>query len=205
MRRLIALLLACLLTLSGCSSSKINNKSTVNKSTTEVGSSSSLEENLAIDDNNNVYALEFEDLSDPHLLRYVEDNIYSKLVANLDSDECYVENVAATYISKEYLEEFACNSQTNVYFGYNLKELEEQFQGTKYIFTLGDDGQTTVKEFEEYDDTYDKVLKNVAIGTGVILICATVSAATGGMAPAVSIVFAASAKTGTTFALSSGT
>ena len=49
------------------------------------------------------------------------------------------------------------------------------------------------------------MLKNVAIGTGVILICVTVSAVSAGVgAPAVSMIFAASAKTGTLMALSSG-
>lgn len=61
-------------------------------------------------------------------------------------------------------------------------------------------------QFEEYDDTYDKVIRNVAIGTGVILLCVTVSVVTGGLgAPAaVSAIFAASAKSATVFALSSG-
>ena len=73
------------------------------------------------------------------------------------------------------------------------------------MFTLGDDGQTVVTEFQKYDDTYDQMLKNVAIGTGVILVCVTVSIVTyGAGAPAVSMIFAASAKTGTIMALSSG-
>jgi hypothetical protein len=47
-------------------------------------------------------------------------------------------------------------------------------------------------------------VKNVAIGTGVILVCVTVSTISAGLgAPAVSLVFAASAKTATTFAASS--
>jgi hypothetical protein len=49
------------------------------------------------------------------------------------------------------------------------------------------------------------MLKNVAIGTGVILICVTVSVVSGGLgASAVSMIFAASAKSGTMMALSSG-
>ncbi|MCR5305366.1 MAG: hypothetical protein K6E36_02550 [Oscillospiraceae bacterium] len=42
------------------------------------------------------------------------------------------------------------NSQENVYFGYTLSELEQQFEGTKYVFTVNDEGQTTVKAFEAY-------------------------------------------------------
>ena len=55
------------------------------------------------------------------------------------------------------------------------------------MFTLGDDGDTIVTAFEAYDDTYEKVIKNVAIGTGVILICVTVSIVSEGFGvPAVS-------------------
>ena len=147
----------------------------------------------------------FSEMSDPNLLRYTEDTIYESLVSALDSEEYFVENVSAIYISQEYIDELAYNSQANIYFGYTLQELAEQFQGKKYVFTLGDDGSTIVTEFEDYDDTYDRALKNVAIGTGVILVCVTVSVVTGGLgAPAVSMIFAASAKTGTIMALSGG-
>ena len=149
-------------------------------------------------------AASFNTLKDPKLLQYVEDVVYSELVSEFGSEDYIIENVEAIYISKEYLEELEYNSQANVFFGYTLAELDAQFQGTRYIFTLGENGETIVKPFEGYDDTYEKVLKNVAIGTGVILVCVTVAVVTGGagLAP-VSMVFAASAKTATTFALSS--
>ena len=147
----------------------------------------------------------FSGMDDPNLLRYTEDTIYENLVATLDSDEYFVENVSAVYISQEYIDELAYNSQANIYFGYTLQELAEQFQGKKYIFTLGDDGSTIVTEFEEYDDTYDRALKNVAIGTGVILVCVTVSLVSAGLgAPAVSMIFSVAAQSGTKMALSGG-
>ena len=66
-------------------------------------------------------------------------------------------------------------------------------------------GETTVVEVESYEDhSTEEILKNVAIGTGVILVCVTVSVATGGTAPAVSMIFALGAKTGTAMALSGG-
>ena len=102
------------------------------------------------------------------------------------------------------LKELTANSKENIYFGYTLSALEQQFQGTKYVFTVGDDGHTIVHAFEDYDDTYDRVVQNVAIGTGVILVCVTVSAVTGGAAPAVSMVFAVSAKTAAGAAVSGG-
>lgn len=148
----------------------------------------------------------FSGMNDPNLLRYTEDSVYESLVSALDSEEYFVENVSAVYISQEYIDELAYNSQANIYFGYTLQELSEQFQGKKYVFTLGDDGTTIATEFEAYEDnTFDRVVKNVAIGTGVILLCVTVSVVTAGVgAPAVSMIFAAAAKTGTAMAISSG-
>lgn len=142
-------------------------------------------------------------LNDPALPRYLEDSLYASLVETLNSDTYFVENVEAVYISQEYLDELAYNSQMNVFFGYTLSELVEQFQSAKFVFTLSEDGTTVVEPFQDYDDTYDKVLRNVAIGTGVILIFVTVSVVTAGAgAPAISLIFAASAKTATTMALS---
>lgn len=148
--------------------------------------------------------VEFSGLDDENLQRYLRDTLYTALVEDLDSDQYYVENVDTKYISKEYLKELAANSKENIYFGYTLSALEQQFQGTKYVFTVGDDGHTIVHAFEDYDDTYDRVVQNVAIGTGVILVCVTVSAVTGGVAPTVSMVFAVSAKTAAGAAVSGG-
>ena len=198
MKRLIALILVCAL-LTGCTSQTNSDgiqEETTAPATSQPESSYSFTEEEPP---------EFSDLNDVNLLVYLEDSIYSEIVTALNSEDYFVENVNAIYISKEYLEEVAYNSQENIYFGYTLSELDSYFQGTRYVFTLGDDGQTVVTEFQKYDDTYDQILKNVAIGTGVILVCVTVSIVTyGAGAPAVSMIFAASAKTGTIMALSSG-
>lgn len=147
---------------------------------------------------------DFYDLNDPRLLQYVEDNIYANLVDEFSSEDYIIENVNAIFYSKEYLEEVAYNSKANIFFGYTLAELDEQFQGEQYVFTLNDDGETTVQPFQNYDDTYEQVIKNIAIGTGIILVCVTVSVVGGAAgASTMSMIFAASAKTGTTFALSS--
>ena len=99
----------------------------------------------------------------------------------------------------------AFNSKSNIYFGYTLAELDEIFQGTKYIFTLGENGTTTVQELQEIVDvSTETMLKNVAIGTGVILICVTVSVVSAAVkAPAVSMIFAASELTAKSLAISS--
>lgn len=194
MKRFIAVILSCALLFTGCTMKK----------TEETENPSSKIQNVQVDISELTQDVTYENLSDSELLTYVENTVYTELVAGLDSDTYFVENVEAVYYSKEYLEELAYNSQSNIYFGYTLAQIDQYFEGNRYVFTLGDEGQTTVQAFEKYDDTYDRVLKNVAMGAGVIFICVTVSVLTGGTAPAVSMVFAASAKTGTVMALSSG-
>ena len=148
---------------------------------------------------------DFYGMDDPDLLQYIEDTVYAGLVSEFKSEDYIIEKVDAIYYSQDYLQEAAYNSKANIWFGYTLAELDEQFQDESYVFTLGDDGQTVVTAFEDYDDTYDRVIRNVAIGGGAILICVTVSVVSGGLgAASVSMIFAASAKTGAIMALSSG-
>ena len=188
MKRLTAWLLVCVLLLTGCAP-KTDNHGDAGDRTACV-------------------AVNFPELNDPELLDYLEQNVYTGLVTELNSENYFVENISAMYVSNEYLEEAAYNTQSNVYFGYTLKELEQQFGDTKFIFTLGEDGTTTVQPWESSEEdaaVYDTAIRNVAIGTGVILVCVTVSvAASAAGAPAVSLIFAASAKTGTVVALSDG-
>lgn len=203
MKRIIALILSLALLLSGCAPAQT--QPTQAEETQHVNATT---DPTAYQQDEIVWqevVPEYSALDNSELLCYVEDLVYRETVGSLNSEEYFVENVSAVYISKEYLEEVAFNSQSNIYFGYTLAELDELFQGSRYIFTLGDDGQTTVRELQEIEDTStETMLKNVAIGTGVILVCVTVSAITAGAgAPAVSLIFAASAKTGTIMALSS--
>ncbi len=150
-------------------------------------------------------AKKFYSLSDPKLLQYIEDQVYASIESSFDGEDYRIEGIDAIYISKEYIEELNYNSKENIYFGYTLAELDAQYEGERYVFTVDDTGNTIVKSFEKYDDTYSKLIQNVAIGTGVILVAVTVSvlATPIGLPQCVSMVFAASAKTGTAFALSS--
>lgn len=216
MKRVIALLLAVSLTLSACAQplkpgeeTKHNNVTgteiiTPDNSNTSDSIGTDTSQSSTTTNEANISLPEFTDLSDATLLRYVEDSVYADIVTALNSEDYFVENVNAIYISKEYLDELDYNSQENIYFGYTLSELNSYFEGTRYVFTLDENDETTVKKFESYDDTFDKVEKNVAVGSGVILLCVTVSVATGGIAPAMSVVFAGSAKTATALALSGG-
>lgn len=217
MKRILTLILSCCLLLSACGPVVDTEDSSKSGIVSSAGNPTTSQENVLglekpnFPEDTSVASPEFKtiipeynSLNDPALLAYVEDSVYTELVNNLDSNY-FVQNVSAVYVSKEYLTEVSYNSKSNIFFGYTLAELDEQFQGTRYVFTLSDAGETTVEPFEEYDDTYERALKNVAIGSGVILICVTVSVVSGGVgAPAISMVFATSAKTGTVMALSSG-
>lgn len=129
--------------------------------------------------------IDFESLDDPAFQQYLEDSIYAQLEAEFAGSESVyrIDDVSVTYISREYLEETAYNSKANIFFGYSLAQIDEIFQGEKYVFTLSNEGETVVQEFMEIpDDTYDRVIKNVLIGAGVILVCVTVSVVTAGLA-----------------------
>lgn len=184
MKKIIAIFLSMVMILSNCFSVHAANEST---------------------DVIQEMAPSFNGMDDPQLLTFVENNVYTNLVHALDSEEYFVENVEAAYISQEYIEELTYNSQANIYFGYTLQELDQQFQGDRYVFTLDDGGKTTVQKMETvYDDSTERIIKNVAVGGGVILLCVTVSVVSGGVgAPAVSMIFAAAAESGTVAAVSS--
>ena len=198
MKRMIALLLSVMMLFTGCGQSQSQPTKT---SKSDLVTEESTAESVVWED----VEPQYDSLDDEQLLAHIEDLVYRDTVASLNSDEYFVENVSAVYISKEYLNEVAFNSQSNIYFGYTLAELGEIFQGTKYIFTLSEDGTTTVQELQIVEDDFiETMLKDVAIGTGVILVCVTVSVISAGVgAPAVSMIFAASATTAQTFAISS--
>lgn len=220
MKKLFALIMACVMLMTGCasnSSSESTAESSADSTTTAVQTTTETTKLEISPDVKSTWAdarseeyvtnLGFWGLNDPNLSRYIEDTVYYDLVNQLP-DDYFVENIETSYYSKEYLEELEFNSQVNVYFGYTQDELDEQFQGTRYVFTLSDAGETVVQPFEVYeevDNTYNKVLKNVLIGTGVILLCVTVSAVSAGAgAPAISMIFAASAKSAAVIGLESG-
>ncbi|WP_022754247.1 HNH/ENDO VII family nuclease [Butyrivibrio fibrisolvens] len=214
-KKFIAICLALALTLCGCAQASSNENSSVEtasnesaKEITAVSNEKTSEVSIPEDEVGNpeeyTFNAEYDSLNDEKLLTYVEDEVYEDLVKELNDEGYYVENVDAIYISKEYLEESAYNSQANIFFGYTLEDITNIYGDTKFVFTVNDEGKTVVQPFENYDDTYEQIIKNVAIGTGVILLCVTVSVVTAGAgAPAVSMIFAMSAKTGTIMALSS--
>lgn len=96
----------------------------------------------------------YQSMSDPAMLRDIEESVYNDLIGEL-GDEYAIVDVQAVYISQEYLDELAFNSQSNVFFGYTLAELDAQFVGTRYVFTVDENGETVAREFEAYDDYFN--------------------------------------------------
>ena len=195
MKKVIALILSSVLLFCGCSKATVvesQSSSSISSSfTTETSDSSAPESTSETTEADNGY----RDLGDPDLLDYIEDTAYEELVNQIDNDKYVVQNVEAIYISEEYLEELEYNSKQNIFFGYTLDEVDAQFKGDRYVFTLGDEGETVVKPFESYDETTEKIIRNVAIGTGVILVCVVITVATEGAgAPAACAIFACAAK-----------
>jgi hypothetical protein len=156
MKRLISLLVSVCLVLTGCT-----NSNTLTSQSTEPISYQ--------------YPREFENASDPDLVPSLEESVYEVLIDKLDSTEYLIEEVEVAHISQEYLDELAFNSQENIFFGYSLTDVVNYFGSTPYVFT-SENGATIVKKFEDYDDTWDEVAKNISTGTGVILVCVTITA-----------------------------
>lgn len=116
-------------------------------------------------------------MNDPSLVEYINTSVKGDIAKKLDVAEYTVEDVEAVYLSKEYIEEMEYNSQSNIYFGHTLSEFEGLFENDRYVFTLGEDGTTVVREIEECAVEYQKSIENIAkIVGGVVLVLITVKA-----------------------------
>lgn len=201
--KLIAMLAAVCMLITGCSAPSEENAQPAPESSSSTVNGGSVDDSGSDDEQPR-----YTSLNDPELLQRIEDDVYADLEQRFGNDDYTIEAITSEYISKEYLEEVTYNSKRNVFFGYTLEELDEQFEGTRYVFTLGENGRTTVEAFESYDDAYYQMLSDIAIGTGIILVCLTISVATAGAGTGAlstaSALFAVSGKTAASVALSSG-
>lgn len=183
-KKIMIIVLVCVLSFCGCA-----NNSIVKQEDQVVSIQNKYDEEMsskAVDNN------EFQE--------YLLENLYATISANFSSDAYQVQDISIMYISKEYIEELEYNTKSNIYFGFTVEELSEIFEGKTYVFDVGDNNETIVKEFDFYDEDYSEIIKNFAIGGGVIVICATISIATGGT---VSVIFYAAATTATKVAVTS--
>ncbi|MBR4915352.1 MAG: hypothetical protein IKZ42_08750 [Clostridiales bacterium] len=211
MKKLIALIMLSSLLLTACGKSvnptvaSLPETDTTTTTTTELTTQATTESSSKVIENpgKDVDLSSFKSMADPALLEYVENDVFANLEERIATDDCEIVNVKATYVSKEYIEELNYNSQKNIYFGYSLDELEDQLEGKKYVFSLTDEGTTGIKIIEDKEDHYNEIVRNVAIGTGIILICVTVAVATygagsgasaAGTAAAINVFFVAAAK-----------
>lgn len=154
MRRILYFLIIFSIVITGCSNKK------------EVNNERLLSDKLQPVSDEMIKDMKFSGLDDNNLVSLVKNNIYANLVNKIDGEKYFIQNIEGKFFSKEYIEDLEFNSKKNIYFGYNLKTLEDQFDGKKYIFSF-ENNKTIVKEFEKYNNTFDQVVKNVAIGTGI--------------------------------------
>ena len=198
MKRIVAIFLSLGIFITGCGVK------------TDENADESTKNNVILEQEYEDDVPEFKGLEDEDLLGYVRDEVYADLVDNIDPTLYYVENVETSYVSKEYLDEIEFNSQSNIFFGMSLDEINEKMQGEKYVFTIDEQGKTIVEEMQELTDTTnEQMMKKVAIGTGVILVAVSVAALTQNPAVALTagksikmvyLVSSSAAKTGIQFA-----
>ena len=212
MKKLIALIMLFALLLTSCSKSvnptvesSIVSDITVTTTTESTTEATTVETSSRVIENpgKDVDLSSFKSMADPNLLEYVENDVYAKLEEQFSTDDYKIVNVNATYVSNEYIEELNYNTKKNIYFGYSLDEIEQQLEGKKYIFSLTDEGTTGIKVIEDKEDHYNEIVRNVAIGTGIILVCVTVAVVTygagsgasaAGTVTAINVFFTAAAK-----------
>ena len=167
MRKIIAAICICMMVFTGCTYG-ITNESNEGNTENLYNSTEDLTEletdaeivNDDIDDYSEYLPTTEPDfseinLSDGRLTDYLEDSLMAGLEEDFGDDNFIIKEIEMKYISKEYIDEIEFNSNNNVWFGYNISELEEKFKDTPYVFSLSDDGETIVKPLEGYDDTYD--------------------------------------------------
>lgn len=124
-------------------------------------------------------------LNDDDFLYLLEYDLATQLEEN---ESIIVESVESVFVSQEYIDELEYNSLENIYYGYKLLELDEQFGDVKYAFTV-EEGKTIVVPVisENYDNTLNTVIKNTAVGAGVIMLFVTASIITGGTGSPVTV------------------
>jgi hypothetical protein len=121
--------------------------------------------------------------------KYFINELAFQLVNQLENNEnIIVETVNPIYISQEYINELEYNSQENVYYGYKLSDVDPAFGDVQYAFTV-ENGETVAVPLGDYvaDTTLSTIIKNTAIGTGVIVFCVTLSIVTGGAGTPVAV------------------
>ncbi len=172
MKKILIQLIVVSVILSGCSRPSYNQNNVDNNSEITFTDEEIREFEALLSEGNEetVYKGEI-DLTYTEILN---DLLYEGLDESLNNgqDDLYeIESINTQYISKEYLEELAYNSKSNILFGYSVEDIERMTDGQKYVFTLDNNNETSIEIFESTKDTtFRKTLLNLAKGGGVILI-----------------------------------
>lgn len=157
-------------------------------------------------DNNNYYSYYGSDLTNIKTKdsQYIIAEILQDDLEEYGDMELYVDYVKSMYWSQEYIDEVTYNSLKNDYFGFEYDEICMAMGETNWCFTV-ENGQTVVIEVPEQSNMIAQLIKKVAIGTGVIVVCAVVSVVSGGIGAApVACFFAGAAKGALAGAISGG-
>jgi len=188
MKRLISILLCCVFVLSACTpknvavpqssepvqgttESPISDLESTGEVTTDLTYELPVFSTTSLNDDNLIYLLEYD------LKTQLEEN-----------EGIIIESVESIYVSQEYIDELEYNSKENIYYGYKLSELDEQFGDVEYAFTVEGDKTIVVPIINNnYDNTLNTVIKNTAVGSGVIILLVTASIVTGGAGTPVNI------------------
>ncbi len=127
MKRMICVIMCAVVLLTGCApkvSTEADQQNTLVPTTAATAENSAFVPVHTLEELQPKYAVTpaFSGLNDEELLTYLEDDIYYRLLNEIDTDQYYIQTVDAIYVSREYLEETAYNSQSNIFFGYALAE-----------------------------------------------------------------------------------
>ncbi|MBO5327694.1 MAG: hypothetical protein J6B04_00810 [Clostridia bacterium] len=108
--------------------------------------------------------------------------------------EYKVDYVEYGYLSQEYVNELYYNSLTNVYYGFNYEEVASYMQNENWVFTVDESGQTVANKVVHTNSGLLDLVKNVAIGSGVVVVCAVLTCVTVSLAAPVACFFVGAAK-----------
>ena len=149
------------------------------------------------------YEGDFSDVTSSEASEFIKFMVADDLEENMP--DYSIDYVDCIYISQEYIDELYYNSLSNVYYGYDYAEIEAYMQGTNWCFTVDENGDTVVSEVPPQSNLITDLIKKVAIGVGVILVCVVVSYVTAGAGTApVACFFAGAAKGALVGAVSGG-
>ena len=165
MKRTIALLLILSLILVGCGNNIPQDSTESAKNTTETTESvvddievETLTDSIRTDEEGDSspyeYVVDFDSLNDEELNRYITDNIYSTLIADLDSNEYYVDNVEAVYVSQEYIDAKSELDKDDPNYAEDYKELEKNYNNVLADIADMEDELDTKKAAAESEIAY---------------------------------------------------